>query len=153
MLNALSVALAEQDMLDPTIRQNMRKGQAWQFHADMMMSGMDRILLVRRSLIRRDSRLPLTAHRIRPQTMRKASVDFYPHFHLEMARYVRHMQDAQLELPYPVHHSLGTPPERYRKRGSAQRVAERHLQAGTGEPREHQWLPTSVSFGNFDFQT
>lgn len=46
LLNALSAALFEQDMLDPIIRNDSKKGAAWQFHADMMMSGMDRILIV-----------------------------------------------------------------------------------------------------------
>ncbi len=78
------------------------------------------------------------------QTVRKASIEFYPHFHLELARYIRHCQDAQLELPYPVKQILTSPPEQYRQRDPSQQVEV----AGRGK----QWIPQTVSFGTFDFQ-
>ena len=48
--------------------------------------------------------------------MRKASVDYYPHFHLEVARFIRLWIDVGADLPYPVKRILGPPGSQYKKR-------------------------------------
>lgn len=46
LINTLTRTLIAQDIENDVYRNNMRKGEACKFHADMMFSGMDRILCV-----------------------------------------------------------------------------------------------------------
>ncbi len=144
LLNAISLALFEEDMLDPLIRQDLKTGQGWQFHADLMMSGMDRLLVVSLPHLR----LPTLLNFNLCQTVRKASVDFYPHFHLEVARFVRHAIDANLKLPYPVQRLLGPPCEKYRRRVSGTPAGRAGARAA-----DAPWLPLSGSIGALDLQS
>lgn len=48
--------------------------------------------------------------------MRKASVDFYPHFHLEVAKFIRLAIDVGADVSYPVKRLLCAPPAQYAKR-------------------------------------
>ncbi|KAL7421520.1 hypothetical protein Q5752_003289 [Cryptotrichosporon argae] len=86
LLNALAKTLANQDV-----------DHARRLHDDLMLSGMDRILV----------------------TMRKASTTYYPTLHLELARYVRLLQLASpgARLPYLIDKLVGPPPEHARRRG------------------------------------
>nr|KIR87601.1 hypothetical protein I308_01623 [Cryptococcus tetragattii IND107] len=80
--------------------------KARQLHYDLMASGMDRILV----------------------TFRKASTTYYPFVHLELARYVRLLQEASPSgrLPYLISKMVGPPPEE---------VAKAQYRSG------HEWLP------------
>ncbi|KIR27155.1 hypothetical protein I309_03865 [Cryptococcus deuterogattii LA55] len=80
--------------------------KARQLHYDLMASGMDRILV----------------------TFRKASTTYYPCVHLELARYVRLLQEASPSgrLPYLISKMVGPPPEE---------VAKAQYKSG------HEWLP------------
>ncbi|KAJ6624077.1 armadillo-type protein [Mycena sp. CBHHK59/15] len=61
---------------------------AYRFHADLFLSGFERIILI----------------------SRKASATYYPTLHLELARYVAHCGRAGYELPWPVSRLVGIPP-------------------------------------------
>ncbi|KAJ7067210.1 armadillo-type protein [Mycena amicta] len=61
---------------------------AYQFHADLFLSGFERIVLI----------------------SRKASTTYYPTLHLELARYVAHAGRAGYELPWTVSRLVGLPP-------------------------------------------
>jgi hypothetical protein len=87
LMNSLAASLAEENPAD-----------ARQLHQDLMMSGMDRILV----------------------TMRKASTTYYPTLHLELARYVEIMRLASGgKLPYLIGKLVGPPPEELRRHRSA----------------------------------
>ncbi|BEI80026.1 hypothetical protein CcaverHIS002_0105550 [Cutaneotrichosporon cavernicola] len=87
LMNSLASSLAEENPSD-----------ARQLHQDLMMSGMDRILV----------------------TMRKASTTYYPTLHLELARYVEIMRLASGgKLPYLIGKLVGPPPEELRRHRSA----------------------------------
>jgi hypothetical protein len=53
LINTLTRTLIEQDIENDAIRKDMRKGEACKFHADMMFSGMDRILCASTNMLRR----------------------------------------------------------------------------------------------------
>ncbi|KJE05972.1 hypothetical protein I311_00108 [Cryptococcus gattii NT-10] len=80
--------------------------KARQLHYDLMASGMDRILV----------------------TFRKASTTYYPFVHLELARYIRLLQEASPSgrLPYLISKMVGPPPEE---------IAKAQYRSG------HEWLP------------
>ncbi|KAJ7471520.1 armadillo-type protein [Mycena galericulata] len=61
---------------------------AYRFHADLFLSGFERIILI----------------------SRKASTTYYPTLHLELARYVVMCGRAGYELPWPVSRLVGVPP-------------------------------------------
>ncbi|OWZ74443.1 hypothetical protein AYX14_00090 [Cryptococcus neoformans] len=84
LLNAFAARQAKEDM-----------DKARQLHYDLMVSGMDRILV----------------------TFRKASTTYYPCVHLELARYVRLLQEASPngKLPYLISKMVGPPPEEVTK--------------------------------------
>ncbi|KAJ9119640.1 hypothetical protein QFC22_003349 [Naganishia vaughanmartiniae] len=151
LINTLTRTLIEQDIENEVIRKDMRKGEACRFHADMMFSGMDRILC----------------------TVRKASTDLYPEFHLELARYIKLAVDTEFDLPYLIRALITPPPEPYRRsqrlmpfrhhEDQTSRKLHRHqddyrsvqvLGATSTESVAHttQWLPTPTEKGDFDFQ-
>lgn len=113
----------ETDIQDPQVREDVTKGEAFKFHEGLFASGMDRILAV--SLSSRCNANaamgPLTVLLNRTallccfQTVRKASVDFYADFHLEMAKYILLAQQSEAKLPYIVEKLLAPPCEKYRK--------------------------------------
>ncbi|KIR77456.1 hypothetical protein I306_05650 [Cryptococcus gattii EJB2] len=80
--------------------------KARQLHYDLMASGMDRILV----------------------TFRKASTTYYPFVHLELARYIRLLQEASPSgrLPYLISKMVGPPPEE---------ITKAQYRSG------HEWLP------------
>ncbi|RXK38918.1 hypothetical protein M231_03763 [Tremella mesenterica] len=86
LLNALCIAQAAQN-----------KEKATQLHYDLLVSGLDRILV----------------------TFRKASTVYYPTLHLELARYVTLLRSASPSgrLPHLIDKLVGPPPETIRKRG------------------------------------
>ncbi|CAK9786330.1 hypothetical protein CC85DRAFT_284989 [Cutaneotrichosporon oleaginosum] len=87
LINSLAASLAEENPAD-----------AHQLHQDLMMSGMDRILI----------------------TMRRASTTYYPTLHLELARYVEIMRVSYAgKLPYIISKLVGPPPEEVRRHRSA----------------------------------
>ncbi|KAF7312586.1 Drf-GBD domain-containing protein [Mycena indigotica] len=61
---------------------------AYQLHADLFLSGFERIILI----------------------SRKASTTYYPTLHLELARYVAHAGRAGYELPWTLSRLVGLPP-------------------------------------------
>ena len=61
--------------------------------------------------------------RVAWQTVRKASYEYYPHFHLEVAKFIRLIVDVGFDLSYPVQRLLCAPPAQYRKR--EERVQDR----------------------------
>jgi hypothetical protein len=150
----------------------MKTGQACQFHADMMFSGMDRILCVSLRVCNFDSAAGINPTS-RVQTVRKASTDLYPEFHLELARYLKLASEAEFELPYVIKTLITPPPDQYRRIGTG---GERQLQPhpsrhnggrphamyvqnspstandarGTAQPTS--WLPAPADIGEFDFQ-
>jgi hypothetical protein len=98
------------------------------------------------------------------QTVRKASVDFYPQFHLELAKFVRLAIDVGYELSYPVKRSLCPPGSKYRKRDETDTgsYAAYEKAAGGGASnllnqvnedvaRRLDWIQP-VQAGNYDFQ-
>ncbi|KAJ9127585.1 hypothetical protein QFC24_000994 [Naganishia onofrii] len=52
LINTLTRTLIELDIENDAIRKDMRKGEACKFHADMMFSGMDRILCASTNMLR-----------------------------------------------------------------------------------------------------
>lgn len=161
-------------MADEAVRQDMKKGQACQFHADMMFSGMDRILCVSPACPRaRSTDLELTFGTC-IQTVRKASTDLYPEFHLELARYLKLATDAEFDLPYVIKSLVTPPPDQYRRIGlgssasQSQSQPSRHHQSrphamyvqsgplnayqAQGAAHATSWLPTPTDIGEFDFQ-
>ncbi|KAK7061495.1 Drf-GBD domain-containing protein [Favolaschia claudopus] len=79
---------------------------AYRFHADLFLSGFERIILI----------------------SRKASATYYPTLHLELARYVAYCGRAGYELPWPVSRLVGMPPSALARntapKGSAETVAQ-----------------------------
>ncbi|KAF8133090.1 armadillo-type protein [Mycena galopus ATCC 62051] len=69
---------------------------AYRFHADLFLSGFERIILI----------------------SRKASTTYYPTLHLELARYVAHCGRAGYELPWTVSRLIGVPPAALAKNAS-----------------------------------
>ncbi|KAF7332258.1 Drf-GBD domain-containing protein [Mycena kentingensis (nom. inval.)] len=61
---------------------------AYRFHADLFISGFERIILI----------------------SRKASTTYYPTLHLELARYMAHAGKAGYEMPWTVSRLVGLPP-------------------------------------------
>jgi hypothetical protein len=54
------------------------------------------------------------------QTLRKASTTYYPTLHLELARYVDHLQRSLgSKVPYLINKMVAPPPEELRKHRSA----------------------------------
>ena len=114
LLNALVKSLFEYDLRDPAVRRDEKRGEAWKFFQDMNASGLDRTLLVSQDDVA--SGLSAAERTAVLQTVRKASVDYYPQFHLEVARFIRLWIDVGADLPYPVKRILGPPGSQYRKR-------------------------------------
>jgi len=75
--SALSLSLPRTDPLS-----------AYQFHADLFLSGFERLLLI----------------------SRKASTTYYPTLHLELSRYVALAGEAGYEMPWTVSRLMGLPP-------------------------------------------
>ncbi|KAJ9094493.1 hypothetical protein QFC21_006032 [Naganishia friedmannii] len=151
LINTLTRTLIEQDIENEAIRKDMRKGEACKFHAAMMFSGMDRILC----------------------TVRKASTDLYPEFHLELARYIKLAVDTEFDLPYLIRALITPPPDLYRKPQRTVTLQHHEGQTSRRNLREQdnyrsaqllratptqstvqttQWLPTPTEKGDFDFQ-
>ncbi|KAJ6520877.1 armadillo-type protein [Mycena vulgaris] len=82
LINAIAKAVAELNL--PKDHDH----SAHRFHADLFLSGFERIILI----------------------SRKASTTYYPTLHLELARYVAHSARAGYELPWPVSRLIGVPP-------------------------------------------
>lgn len=104
LLNRLCESMAKED-----------PHAAAQLHHDLLCSGMDRILVVCRTLPCPGLwRLPLKML----QTLRKASTAYYPTVHLELARYVSLLAHASPngKLPHLIDRLIGPPPQEVRKR-------------------------------------
>lgn len=108
------------------------------------------------------------------QTVRKASTDLYPEFHLELARYLKLASEAEFDLPYVIKTLITPPPDQYRRIGLGSSASEsqsqqsRHhpsrpqamyVQSGPSNANQAQgaahatsWLPTPADIGEFDFQ-
>lgn len=101
------------------------------------------------------------------QTIRKASVEFYPQFHLEVARLLRLAADIGFQLPYPIKRLMCPPIEKYRKRENALSHYEAYAVAGGNTrnggqsnldvanedvARRRQW-EKPMDAGNYEFQT
>ncbi|KAJ7707408.1 armadillo-type protein [Mycena rosella] len=82
LINAIAQAVAELNLLKDN------EHSAHRFHADLFLSGFERIILI----------------------SRKASTTYYPTLHLELARYVAHAGRAGYELPWTVSRLVGVPP-------------------------------------------
>ncbi|KAF7374602.1 Drf-GBD domain-containing protein [Mycena sanguinolenta] len=83
---------------------------AYRFHADLFLSGFERIILI----------------------SRKASTTYYPTLHLELARYVAHCGRANYELPWPVSRLVGVPPAALAKNASGAPSASGRSTPGPG---------------------
>lgn len=104
------------------------------------------------------------------QTVRKASTDLYPEFHLELARYLKLATDAGYDLPYVVKALVTPPPDQYRRvlhrdtqRGQPRNQSPRPRAVYIQEHSAHSsrttqvvsttnWLATPTDIGEFDFQ-
>ncbi|KAI0950755.1 hypothetical protein AcW1_007982 [Taiwanofungus camphoratus] len=100
---------------------------AYQFHNDMFLSGIERVLVM----------------------ARKASTTYYPTLHLEIARYVNAAGRAGFELPWGVSRLIGAPPSSMRKsvaRGTGSQ-AYGHLGRGStsapGSPTKRPTVSTA----------
>ncbi|KAI0027501.1 armadillo-type protein [Vararia minispora EC-137] len=82
LLNALAKAALDNGL------QKEDPMSAYQFHKDLFLSGLERILLI----------------------ARKASTTYYPTLHLEIARYAALAALARFELPWTVGRLMGPPP-------------------------------------------
>ncbi|OBZ72179.1 GTPase-binding protein rid1 [Grifola frondosa] len=85
---------------------------AHQLHRDMLLSGIDRIILL----------------------ARKASTTYYPTLHLEIARYVAAASQAGVELPWALARLVGPPPSGMRRSGSTRPDAQSTLGMGSSAP-------------------
>ncbi|KAJ7852060.1 armadillo-type protein [Mycena olivaceomarginata] len=94
---------------------------AYRFHADLFLSGFERIILI----------------------SRKASTTYYPTLHLELARYVAHCARAKYELPWPVSRLVGVPPPALAKNASsnAPSAGGRSTPAPQGSPTKRGGAP------------
>ncbi|KAJ7261715.1 armadillo-type protein [Mycena haematopus] len=90
LINAIAKAAAELNLPKEDSH------SAYRFHADLFLSGFERIILI----------------------SRKASTTYYPTLHLELARYVAHCGRAGYELPWPVSRLVGVPPAALAKNAS-----------------------------------
>ncbi|TFK27799.1 hypothetical protein FA15DRAFT_635109 [Coprinopsis marcescibilis] len=81
-INALAASVADLNMPKD------HELSAYHFHADLFLSGLERILVI----------------------SRKASTTYYPTLHLEISRYVNRAVEAGYELPYTVSRLIGMPP-------------------------------------------
>lgn len=108
------------------------------------------------------------------QTVRKASTDLYPEFHLELAKYLKLASEAEFDLPYVIKSLITPPPDQYRRIGlgisgsQSQSQPPRHHQSrphamyvqngplnanqAQGAALATSWLPTPADIGEFDFQ-
>ncbi|KAJ9106755.1 hypothetical protein QFC19_003067 [Naganishia cerealis] len=173
LINTLTRTLIEQDLAKDGIRKDMRKGEACRFHSEMMFSGMDRILCVSMILFGQTGCCALIDLYGALQTVRKASTDLYPEFHLELARYIKLARDAEYDLPYVIKALITPPPQPYRRSAltstgqqyGGQTSQHRHqnqhnyrsmqlLDTANGDctVQSSQWLPTPTEKGDFDFQ-
>ncbi|GBE87862.1 hypothetical protein SCP_1200870 [Sparassis crispa] len=84
-----AIAALVQDMNLPQSHEH----SAYQFHNDMFLSGIERILLM----------------------ARKASTTYYPTLHLEIARYVAAVNRSGFELPWSLSRLVAPPPSSMRK--------------------------------------
>ncbi|KAJ6512919.1 armadillo-type protein [Mycena sanguinolenta] len=91
LINAMAKTVAELDL------PKEHDHSAYRFHADLFLSGFERIILI----------------------SRKASTTYYPTLHLELARYVAHCGRARYELPWPVSRLVGVPPAALAKNASS----------------------------------
>ncbi|KAF7336852.1 Drf-GBD domain-containing protein [Mycena venus] len=90
---------------------------AYRFHADLFLSGFERIILI----------------------SRKASTTYYPTLHLELARYVAHCGRAGYELPWTVSRLVGVPPPALAK------IRQRQVQSTVDEARQRNVGGAGVS--------
>jgi len=80
---------------------------AAKFHHDLFMSGIERIIAVRRMSYNTDWML-IIAYLL--QGSRKASTVYYPTLHLEIGRYIQLVRESGMELPYGLQRMIGLPP-------------------------------------------
>ncbi|KAJ7762045.1 armadillo-type protein [Mycena maculata] len=113
LINAIAKSVAELNMLKDN------EHSAYRFHADLFLSGFERIILI----------------------SRKASTTYYPTLHLELARYVVHAGRAGYELPWTVSRLVGVPPPALARTPPATQSAPG---AGNGMP---QGSPTKRALG------
>ncbi|KAJ7126744.1 armadillo-type protein [Mycena epipterygia] len=112
LINSIAQAVAEMNL--PKDNEH----SAYRFHADLFLSGFERIVLI----------------------SRKASTTYYPTLHLELARYVAHSGRAGYDLPWTVSRLVGLPPSGLAKNASSS-TSGRNTPASQGSPTKRGGTP------------